>query len=339
MGSVTKIDKNDPKTRWRASVRKNGYPPAFGRFNTKAEGLAWVAVTESEMIRGVFVSTKAAEATTVAALLQKYRDDVLPRLRGKGWGPALNALDEGIGKYSLAALSSKAVADYKKKRLKHVGDDTVRKEINLLSRIINLSGNEWGIKVPINPCVGVERPPIGKNRTRRLEGDEMDRLLKSSEPRVGWLARFATETAARLGELLAVEWRDINTEDRVMIVRGIERKGTKNGDSSRKALLTTAAVVVLDEIKAAANDAQKQPDSRVFHWWKSSDGFTKTWRRACVEAKIDDLRFHDLRHEGITRLAKYLPMMELMEAVGQKSSKMVMIYYHPRAEETAKKLP
>ncbi|MBW8305289.1 MAG: site-specific integrase [Thiobacillus sp.] len=339
MGSVTKIDRNDPKTRWRASVRKKGYPPAFGRFDTEREALDWVAVIESEMIRGVYVSTKAAEAATVAALLQKYRDDELPQLRGKGWGPALNALEDGLGGYSLAALSGKAVADYKKKRLKHVADDTVRKEINLLSRIIDLSGNEWGIKVPANPCREVKRPPTGEQRSRRLEGDEMDRLLKASETRVGWLARFATETAARLGELLAVQWRDIDTEKRVMVIRGIERRGTKNGDASREVPLTRAAVAVLDELKSAAKPSQKLPDARVFHWWSASDGFTKTWRRACIEAKIEDLRFHDLRHEATSRLAEYLPLLELAKATGHKDPRMIMRYYHPRAEDSAKKLP
>lgn len=339
MGSVTKIDKKDPKSRWRASVRKEGYPLAFGRFDTKAEALAWVAVTESEMVRGVYVSTKAAEAATVAVLLQKYRDDELPALRGKGWGPALNALEDGLGKYSLAALSSKAIANYKIKRLKHVGNETVRKELNLLERIIDLAGNEWGIKVPANPCREVKRPPTGENRTRRLEGDEMERLLKACEPRVGWLARFAVETAARLGELLAVEWKDIDTKKRVMIVRGIEKRGTENGDASREVPLTSAAVAVLNELKTDAKPAHKLPDARVFHWWKASDGFTQTWRRACVEAKIDDLRFHDLRHEGTSRLAEHLPLLELAKATGHKDPKMIMRYYHPRAEDSAKKLP
>ncbi len=339
MGSVTRIDKNDPKSRWRASVRKEGYPPAFARFDTKADALAWVAVTEADMVRGVYVSTKAAEAVTVAALLQKYRDDELPALRGKGWGPALNALEDGLGKYSLAALSSKAIAGYKIKRLKHVGNETVRKELNLLERIIDLAGNEWGIKVPANPCREVKRPKTGECRTRRLEGDEIERLLGACETRVGWLARFAIETAARLGELLAVEWKDIDTKKRVMIVRGIEKRGTKNGDASREVPLTSAAVAVLEEIKTAAKPADKLPDARVFHWWKASDGFTKTWRRACIKAKIDDLRFHDLRHEGTSRLAEHLPLLELAKATGHKDPKMVLRYYHPRAEDSAKKLP
>lgn len=339
MGSITKIDENDPKSRWRASVRKAGHPPEYGRFDTRAEALAWVTLTEADMMRGVYVSTKAAEAATVTALLQRYRDDELPALRGKGWGPALNALEDELGKYSLAALSSKAIAKYKSKRLKHVGNETVRKELNLLERIINLAGSEWGIKLPVNPCREVKRPPTGENRTRRLEGDEMERLLKACEPRVGWLARFAVETAARLGELLAVEWKDIDTKKRVMIVRGIEKRGTKNGDASREVPLTSAAVAVLDELKAEARPAHKLPDARVFHWWKSSDGFTKTWRRACVEAKIDDLRFHDLRHEGTSRLAEHLPLLELSKATGHKDPKMIMRYYHPRAEDSAKKLP
>jgi integrase len=51
-----------------------------------------------------------------------------------------------------------------------------------------------------------------------------------------------------------------------------------------------------------------------------------------------DLHFHDLRHEATTRLAEKLQIHELMKVLGHKSTKMVARYYHPRAEDLAKKL-
>jgi len=51
-----------------------------------------------------------------------------------------------------------------------------------------------------------------------------------------------------------------------------------------------------------------------------------------------DLHFHDLRHEATSRLAEKLQMHELMKVTGHKSSAMLARYYHPRAEDLAKKL-
>lgn len=65
----------------------------------------------------------------------------------------------------------------------------------------------------------------------------------------------------------------------------------------------------------------------------------QSWRRACKRANIEGLTFHDLRHEATSRLADKLALHELMKVTGHKDMKMLArYYYHPRAEELAKKL-
>lgn len=53
---------------------------------------------------------------------------------------------------------------------------------------------------------------------------------------------------------------------------------------------------------------------------------------------LDDLHFHDLRHEATTRLAEKLQLHELMKVTGHKSSAMLARYYHPKASDLALKL-
>jgi integrase len=53
---------------------------------------------------------------------------------------------------------------------------------------------------------------------------------------------------------------------------------------------------------------------------------------------LTDLRFHDLRHEATTRLASIFPMHELAKITGHKDPRMLMRYYHPRAEDLARRL-
>jgi len=59
---------------------------------------------------------------------------------------------------------------------------------------------------------------------------------------------------------------------------------------------------------------------------------------AVKRAGIDDLKFHDLRHEATSRLAEKLALHELMKVTGHGSIRMLARYYHPRAEDMAKKL-
>jgi integrase len=76
----------------------------------------------------------------------------------------------------------------------------------------------------------------------------------------------------------------------------------------------------------------------MFYKWVAADSFNKTWTRACARTGIEDLRFHDLWHEACSRLADKFHMHELMKITGHKTAAMLARYYHPRAEDLAKKL-
>jgi integrase len=332
MASIKKVG----DLQWKVQIRRKGYPNQYGTFATNQEAKVWARDIERDMDRGVFVSRSEAERVTLGELIQRYRDEVLPGKRGKHFSPALNSIDARLGQYSLATLTSKLVNDYKKDRLKTVSSETARKEINLLSRLIDVAGKEWGMPLAANPCSMVSRPAPGKARDRRLEGDEFNRLLAECEPRMGALVRVAIETAARLGELLSVRWADVDFEKQVMIVRGIDGRGTKNDDAFRAVPLSSSAVVVLAELKTLPLSI----DGRVFYWWKAADSFNKTWRRICERAGVEGLRFHDLRHEATSRLFEkgVFDSMEVASITGHKTLQMLKRYTHLRAEDLAKKL-
>ncbi|EAY57563.1 MAG: putative phage integrase [Leptospirillum sp. Group II 'C75'] len=63
---------------WQVRVRKKGYPSQTRTFNTKAEAEAWAATTGSEMTRGIFVSRKEAESTTLSEAIDRYIAEVIP---------------------------------------------------------------------------------------------------------------------------------------------------------------------------------------------------------------------------------------------------------------------
>lgn len=220
------------------------------------------------------------------------------------------------------------ICKYRGNRLKTVSESTIKKEINLLSKIIDLASREWGIPVAINPCSTVQRPSEPKGRDRRLEGNEEELLLtacRESSLELEVIVIAGIETSARLGELLKLEWKHINLDKQTA-----QLLDTKNGEN-RTIPLSLRTVAALRSLPRHIN-------GRVFYRWTASDSFNKTWARACVRAGIDNLRFHDLRHEACSRMADKFHMHELMKITGHKSAAMLARYYHPRAEDLAKKL-
>lgn len=69
------------------------------------------------------------------------------------------------------------------------------------------------------------------------------------------------------------------------------------------------------------------------------DAFKTAWNRACKRAGIEDVRFHDLRHEATSMFfEKGLNVIEVAAITGHKDLRILKRYTHLRAEDLAKKL-
>lgn len=322
---------------WQAIVKRQGIGFASKTFTTKKDAEKWAKITEAEMLRGAYISRRDAEKITLSECIERYKKDVLPGLRGAGHEYILARLDEAFGKLALAHITPAKVAAHRDARLRQGrSPSTVKKELAKLSVIYKLAAQEWGIGGLENPVVNVARPKEKNSRTRRLEPGELERLLKVAPTPVGLLVRLALETAARLGELLALEWRDVDAGRRVALLRGVGGRGTKNGDDVRAVPLSSAALAVLEELRALPQGI----DGRVFYWWAGSDSFNKPWVRLCKKAEIEDLRFHDLRHEATSRLFErgIFEGVEVAAITGHKTLQMLKRYTHLRAADLAQKL-
>ncbi|MDD5395494.1 MAG: site-specific integrase [Thiothrix sp.] len=317
-------------SQWQVEVRKKGYPAQRRTFISRADAERWGKETEIAIERGLFFDRTASERTTLLELIERYRLEVVPTMRGKHVKPALNQLQVSLGQYALASITGEMIAKHRDARLKTVAASTVKKEINLLSSLIDLAGKEWGIPLAANPCKMVKRPPEPKGRDRRLEAGEEALLLKACEEsghELTGIVRVALETGARLGELLDLQWKHVDLSNQT--ARLLD---TKNGED-RTIPLSSAAVSALKSLPV------RHISGRVFHNWAASDSFNKTWSRAVKRAGIENLKFHDLRHEAVSRLfEKGLNPMEAASVSGHKTLAMLKRYTHLRAEDLAKKL-
>lgn len=138
------------------------------------------------------------------------------------------------------------------------------------------------------------------------------------------LVQMAIETAMRRGELLTLNWDEVQLEQSF-----VHLAMTKNGDA-RDVPLSSKAKIILKRIR-------RPEGGLVFplHF----EALKGLWKRATRRAEIEDLHFHDLRHEAASRFFEMgLNVMEVAAITGHKDLRMLQRYTHLRAEELARKL-
>ncbi len=330
---------------WQASIRRKGQPAQSKTFPTKTEAEAWGATIETDMRRGAFQNTSEAERTTLGDLIKDFKKEFAPhhyRARAdkkEAWRFQCDRLNEALGDYSLSVIDQKVVARYRDGRLKGsadrpaVGESTVRKELYLLSKILDFASTEKGITLPRgNPVDKIRKPTEGQSRDRRLTADEMtafERECKKSRNPWLWAAvQLAIETAMRQGELLSLTWRQVDTKRGIAMLDDVSK--IKNGER-RAVPLNSRAVVVLDGLPRSIGGLVLPVERMTL---------LHAFKYACDRAKIKDFTFHDLRHEALSRLAERgdFTVLELAAVSGHKTLQMLKRYTHLQAENLARKM-
>ena len=172
-------------------------------------------------------------------------------------------------------------------------------------------------------------PPTTGHGTDACRTGEEARLLEAcQQARNPWLlpiVQLALETAMRQGELIRLRWEHIDLNRRTAHL-----PDTKNGESRTVPLSTTAVRV----LRALPRSLHGQVFPGV-----TTEAIKRAYIRAVRRAGIEDLRFHDLRHEATTRLfEKGLNIMEVASITGHKDLRMLRRYTHLKAEDLAIKL-
>jgi integrase len=316
---------------WRVKIRRTGLPAQTRTFDSKTDAQQWARGVESEIDKGIVVDRRVAQRLSLAELLERYRREVTPTKRGSAdENLRLKAMAQRpFARIRMSALTSSHLAAYRDERLKVVSGATVNREFNVLSHAIDTARREWDVYLPANPCTLVRRPPQGRPRNRRLQGDEEQRLLAACrDARNVWLAHFvalAIETGMRRGEILGLQWSNVDLERRVAFLAV-----TKNGES-RGVPLSSRAVAVLRGLPPSSN-------GRVFGEL-TKEALKQSFKRAVRRAGTTGLRLHDLRHEATSRFfEKGLNVMEVASVTGHKTLQMLKRYTHLNAVDLAARL-
>jgi integrase len=226
----------------------------------------------------------------------------------------------------LSYLTKKHFENYRDERLKEVKSGTVHAEIMLLKRVYKIAIEQWGYGIIKNPLSSIILPPPHRPRKRRLtQQEQIDVCFAAKSQRNNYICsviEFAIETGMRRSEILKLKWHDINLETGFASLYD-----TKNGED-RKVPLTKRCIEVLNQL--SRNHEHVFPISVTC--------LNQAWRRALRKAGVKDLRFHDLRHEAVSRFFEMgMSVPEVALISGHKDLTQLFRYTHLNPENVFKK--
>lgn len=333
---------------WQAKVRRQGWPNQSKTHRTKIEAEAWARQIESSFDRGILATSTQIGKTTFGAIANKFATEFAPfHYRGEAWKTKLAHLVRSLGAYSLTALSAECIASYRDARLvepdarfkdstnaPRVSNSTVKGELDVLSKIFDVAQKEFGLILPIgNPVLAVRKPSEPESRDYRLSPAEWDELLlqchKSKCLCLASAVLLALDTSMRQGELRGLIWADVDVNKQVAILR-VQIGGSKL-KQKRAVPLSMSAVTTLKKL-------QKSPTDRVIPLSRQS--LYGAFKTACRRAGVPNYRWHDIRHEALSRLAERgdLSVIEMAAISGHKTLQTLSRYVHLQASQLALKL-
>ena len=316
---------------WQVIIRRKGFPQQSKVFIKKDDAVRWARVIEAECDRGWVKNYTQLDSTLFGDLIRRYLEEISPTKRSyERELSRLKLINSQLGQYSLSQLNPDKIALYRDLRLSQgCSGGTVIKDINSISHVIEVAIREWGYHALLNPTKFIRKPKRASHRVRRLSQDEEDRILsyakESSALMLEAIIIVAIETGMRLGELLKATWDDI--DEGLLTIHE-----SKNGEA-RTVPLTSIALNTINNLPHSI------ATRRLFWCWNSVSGFQSTWQRLIKRAGLQGLRFHDLRHEAISRFfEKGLNPMEVAAISGHKSLQVLKQYTHIHPEYLIRRL-
>jgi len=290
--------------KWRAQIRRVDSPSISKTFRTKAMAEAWARRTETELDAGKVGATITDDS--IAELVHRYTTEIGKNKDfGRTKAAALAFLADQLGSYTIQTLTKDELLEYVKGRIaSKVSGVTVSIELTYLAAVYRAAKFLWGMEVDLD-IFSVVRSNMAmlnistrsKERKRRVSDAELKKLLEYFDTRPNSkvpysdIIMFSIKTTMRAGEIVALRWEDLDEKNKTIVIRSRKHPTDKEFNDQVVPLINGAFEIIM-----------KQPrvHDRIF---PIQDGtISSVFPRATTALGIDDLRFHDLRHEGISRL-------------------------------------
>lgn len=351
MATIRERAKSDGTRAFHVQVRMAGFPARTASFPTKRQAERWAKTVEAEMIEGKHFRNVEARRRTLAAAIDRYIDEELPKKKDRRTRlTRLRWWQKKLGHLKLADVTDSIIAEYRgvlsretfirakptskrttlkegeKPREFKRSTKTVNRYLAYLSHVFTIARKEWRW-ISHDPFDGVSKFSEGKGRVRYLLEDERERLLAETakDPQLHTAVIIALSTAARAGEITNLRWSDVELKEGRLLLRE-----TKNAEPRTAWIHGEALRLLKDHGKVRRID-----DDRVFVSKKGKRyRYEKDFSAACEAAKVKDFKFHDLRHSAATYLAREGASEQQLKAIGGWKSNVVSRYVHLAAHDT-----
>jgi integrase len=301
-------------------------------FDRRQAANAWIVKREAELKRPGGLEQK--EDPTLSGVIDRYITESNNAVLGTKAQVLKTIKNSDLGEIKCSNLTSHALVSFARELSKNVEPQTCGNYFSHLSSIFTVARPAWGYPlsrqefddaVTVLKKLGSIRKGLERNRRPTLE--ELDRLMEhfgriqnhrpSSVP-MQKIVAFALFSTRRQEEITLLRWQDLDG-DRIL-VRDMKHPGDKIGNNVYCELAPEALKII---------QSMQRNGERIFPY--STDAISAAFTRACKFLGIEDLRFHDLRHEGISRLFEMGRTIPQVAAVsGHRSWTSLKRYTHIR---------
>jgi integrase len=282
-------------------------------FARKQAALAWARKREAELDEPGAIERANRKGTTVKEMIDRYLIEMEKvRPLGKTKLATLKAISESyLGKLNDQDINSQQLVEYALWRMGKEGGNvqpqTAGNDLAHLGAVLSIARPAWGYEVDPHAMTDARRvlKKLGYNmksreRDRRPTLDELDKLLthfqgiqtrRPTSINMLKMAGFALFSTRRQEEITRILWTDLDEVGQRVLVRDMKNPGQKIGNDVWCHLPPEAWAILQTMPKVLPE---------IFPY--SAESVSTSWTRACQILAIEDLHFHDLRHDGVSRL-------------------------------------
>jgi integrase len=339
MGTILERKRRDGTTGYHAqiSVQRDGRAHRETKtFDRRPAAAAWIKKREKELSEPGALERRKADDPTLGEAIDRYIRESSKTL-GRTKAQVLRSIKAfDIAERPCSEVGSAEIVAFARELSAGRQPQTVGNYLSHLSSVVAIARPAWGYPLATNSMkdaqVVLKRLGItakSRQRDRRPTVAEMDLLMShfggvlhrrpGSLPMQRIIA-FALFSTRRQEEIIRITWADLDEAHTRVLVRDMKNPGQKVGNDVWCELPPEALAIV---------QAMPRLQPQIFPY--STDAISAAFTRACAFLGIEDLHFHDLRHEGVTRLFEMGRTVPLAASVsGHRSWQSLQRYTHVR---------
>ncbi|MDR7334508.1 site-specific integrase [Roseateles asaccharophilus] len=340
MGTIVPRKRADGSVGYTAQIRiKRGGRVVHSEaetFERDAAARAWMKKREAELAQpGALDPKPEIKDPLLSEIITQYNTEKLKE-HGKTKTQVLKTIQESrLGGLRGSQIGSKELVEWVRDEL-DATPQTRGNYVAHLSSVFVVTRPAWGY--PLDPQAMSDAKIVmkklglisrSKERNRRPTLAELDKIMAHYEAMqkrgraivpMNHIILFAIFSTRRQEEITRIAGADLDADHKEVIVRDMKNPGEKIGNDVRTTLTPEALRLI-----------QLQPETKGSIWPYNAESISTSFRKACDFLGIEDLHFHDLRHDGISRLFELgWNIPQVAQVSGHKSWSSLKRYTHIR---------